>query len=48
MVRDQIAIDREWIHKDFVFDETKLLRDAHDLADLMKEQCYRLLDNVLQ
>ena len=48
MVRDQIAIDREWIHKDFILDEAKVLRDAHDLADLMKKQCYRLLDNVLQ
>ena len=47
MVRKQIAIDHEWTHKDFDLDEAKLIREADELASLMKEQSYRLLNNFL-
>jgi len=47
MVKNQIEIDKEWIHKNFNLDEVKLLNEANELAPIMKSQCYRLLDNFL-
>ncbi|MBI5457899.1 type 1 glutamine amidotransferase [Candidatus Kaiserbacteria bacterium] len=47
MVKNQIGIDTAWIHTDNELDEDALLRNAESNRVLMKEQCYRLLDNFL-
>ena len=47
MVKSQMEIDKEWTHKNFDLDETKLSKEASELAPTMKSQCYRLLDNFL-
>lgn len=47
MVNNLIAIDREWVHKDFSFDEEKVQKEAEEHKSLMKKQCSMLLDNFL-
>lgn len=47
MIENQIKIDSAWIHAGNELDERSLLRDAESNRSLMKEQCYRLLDNFL-
>ncbi len=45
MVKQQIEIDKKWIHEDFDMDEEKLLRQAQEKKDLMRIQCERLFEN---
>lgn len=45
MVKNQIAIDKEWIHQDFDMDEAKLRQEAEENAQLMEDQCRRLFQN---
>ncbi len=47
MVQTQIATDRNWIHEGFEIDEDQLLQQARDNAQLMRQQCNRLLTNFL-
>ena len=47
MVKNQIDIDKEWTHTNFDLNETKLLNEANESSSIMKNQCYRLLDNFL-
>jgi hypothetical protein len=45
MVEGIVEAHREWAHAHFDFDEAQLIKDARQLAPLMKAQCFRLLDN---
>lgn len=47
MVENQIKIDKEWIHQDFVMDEEKLRKEAREYASLMEDQCRRLFNNFI-
>ncbi len=47
MVRKQIEIDREWIHKDHEIDEAQLINEARINARLMEQQCETLLNNFI-
>ncbi len=47
MVKNQLAVDAEWSHKDFALDDAELIAEAAQLAPVMKKQCYQLLDNFL-
>lgn len=47
MIAKQIEVDKEWIHKDNEVDEKQLIQEAQDSAELMKKQCFQLLDNFL-
>lgn len=47
MVERQIAIDKEWIHKDHEIDEAELAPKAQEYASAMKQQCYKLMDNFM-
>lgn len=47
MVEELVKIDRKWIHDGFEIDEAKLIRQAKDCADLMRQQCTRLFSNFL-
>lgn len=47
MVKNQIEIDKKWIHDDNELDESVLIIEAEENAQLMKDQCYQLLDNFL-
>lgn len=47
MVETWIREDSVWTHKDFDFDESRAMRDAEELAPVLKEHCYRLMDNFL-
>lgn len=48
MVDNQIEVDREWIHTDFIMDEERLKREARELNDLMGRQCEILFGNFLK
>jgi GMP synthase (glutamine-hydrolysing) len=45
MVQGLAEANRAWTHDNFDLDEGRLARDARDLEPLLREQCYRLLDN---
>ena len=47
MIEKQIEIDNEWIHKDFVIDERKLLDLSKKNTETMEKQCILLLNNFL-
>lgn len=47
IVSDWIHEDREWTHSGFDLDENKIASDAQRLAPIMREQCFRMLDNFL-
>lgn len=47
MVERQIEADKEWIHKNFEIDEEKLLKEAKQKEDLMRQQSTKLLNNFL-
>jgi GMP synthase-like glutamine amidotransferase len=47
MVKNQLAVDAEWSHKDFALDDARLIAEAAQLAPVMKKQCYQLLNNFL-
>lgn len=47
IVSDWIHEDREWTNTDFELDENKIASDAERLAPVMREQCFRMLDNFL-
>ncbi len=47
VIREILEADREWTRADFVLDEEKLIADAVRFEPVMKEQCYRLMDNFL-
>ncbi|MBI2334362.1 type 1 glutamine amidotransferase [Candidatus Daviesbacteria bacterium] len=47
MIRRQIEVDREWIHKDFDIVEEEVVAKAEELDGLMDEQCGKLFNNFL-
>ncbi len=47
MVATWVERDSEWTHTDFDLDEDRIMKDAEELASVMKKQCYQLLDNFL-
>ena len=47
MVETWIREDSSWTHKDFAFDEERAAKEAHELAPVLKEHFYRLMDNFL-
>lgn len=47
IVSDWIHEDRVWTNTSFVLDEKKIITDAERLAPVMREQCFRMLDNFL-
>ena len=47
MVKNQLIVDADWSHKDFILDDVTLMREAEKFAPTMKKQCYQLLDNFL-
>ena len=47
MIGVWVERDSEWTHTDFDLDEARILREAEETAPLMKEQCYKILDNFL-
>ncbi len=47
MIATWVARDSEWTHTDFDLDEARILKEAKEFESLMKEQCYRLMDNFL-
>lgn len=48
MVQNLVKTDHEWTHKDFDLNETKLMSETDEIAGLMKQQSYLLLDNFLR
>jgi len=48
MIAKQIEIDSAWIHTDNELDEGKLLQQAKEKENLMKEQSDKLLENFLE
>jgi GMP synthase-like glutamine amidotransferase len=42
-----IEVDNNWAHTDFQLDDDAVRKASRELAPLMREQCFRLLDNVL-
>ncbi len=46
-LKDIAEADRQWAHEDFNLDEERLLAEAAALAPVMRERCYRLMDNFL-
>ncbi len=47
MVNNLIALDKEWIHKDFEFNDEKVRQEAEEYKSIMEKQCSDLLDNFL-
>ncbi len=47
MVETWIHEDSGWTQKDFNFDEERAMKEAHELAPVLKEHFYRLMDNFL-
>ncbi len=47
MVNNLIVLDKEWIHKDFEFNDEKVCQQAEEYKFLMEKQCSNLLDNFL-
>lgn len=47
IVLDWVREDRKWINAGFALDEKKIADDAERLAPIMREQCFRMLDNFL-
>ncbi len=47
MVKNQIEVDKAWIHQDFDMDEEKLKQEAREYAALMEEQCRKLFQNFV-
>lgn len=47
MIAKQIAVDREWIHKDHELNEAILLKEAKKNRKRMEQQCSMLFDNFL-
>lgn len=47
MVETWIREDSSWTHKDFAFDEERAMKEAHELAPVLKKNFYRLMDNFL-
>ncbi|MEM5797157.1 MAG: type 1 glutamine amidotransferase [Candidatus Aenigmatarchaeota archaeon] len=48
MVKNQLEIDRVWIHKDNELDEDEILKQALENDTLMEKQCQRLFYNFLK
>ncbi len=47
MIAHQVEIDRSWIHVDHEIDEAELLRQAQEYVQLMRRQCFQLMDGFL-
>ena len=47
IVADWVHEDRAWTNAGFALDEEKIAADAERLAPVMREQCFRMLDNFL-
>ena len=47
MVNNQIILDKDWIHKDFEFNDAKVRQEAEEHKSLMEKQCSTLMDNFL-
>ena len=47
IVADWVREDAAWTHDGFDMDDARVLRDAEELAPVMKEYCYRMMDNFL-
>jgi GMP synthase (glutamine-hydrolysing) len=47
MVNNLIVLDKDWIHKDFEFNEEKVGQEAGEYKSLMQKQCSMLMDNFL-
>lgn len=47
MVATWVERDAKWAHTDFDLDEERIMKDAEELAPVIKKQCYQLLDNFL-
>ncbi len=48
MVTKLIEIDKDWINKDFCFNQEEILSKTEECKDLMVEQCNRLMDNFVK
>jgi len=47
IVSEWIADDATWTHEGFAMDDEKVKADAERLSLVMREHCYRLMDNFL-
>ncbi len=47
MINNLIAVDSDWIHKDFEFSDTEVQNQAREYKSLMQKQCATLMDNFL-
>ncbi|MFA9288673.1 MAG: type 1 glutamine amidotransferase [Weeksellaceae bacterium] len=47
MVANMIKIDNKWIHEEHELDEEKFQQQAEESAEMMKKQCFQLMDNFV-